>query len=744
MSLRIKLRHLVPAALIVCALVRLVFILAVPQLPVMWDARIYSSAALGLIGYLENPERFGHPELDSPADSSFYRARFDHTMNEYIEGEQIEWLYYNIPSVHEAQDYIFLSGPVYPLSLSAIFAANSGDDFLLVRILNIFIDCLSLLLLILISVKLFDIRAAVLAAVLFIFYQPFILMAGMVSPEPLTIMFILLILYLILCWYEKGDYRYPDMAGLILGILFLTKPTAALLCLPFGLGVIYDLWQERRRSIIGLSGSAIMFAIIVIPWIIINSIYYGSFSIRDPEYSDANIRSSSSIKYEGYDLDYTDVDFWIAPTAYSIKTNLFSYGHLLLKKTIRLWGKPYNDFNQRFILGSSLNSAWHLIIVIGGLFGAFMFITGPGKGRIFLLSIPLYYTLLHIIFHSLARYNLNPMPFLIIAASGALIAVGSYIHEKVNVKNLWGWLLFVAGILFILLFPEKWFIPLLGVKPGVIALVVLKAIILVALGIVLLVAVSSRIGHRAALKSITIPIIILLALLLFVGHPADSWTEWSCRLDKPDQKAGLRIYFPPDFRLGENDLVRVGIDLTTSKNCHSPFIITLNGDNAPLYIHRPPINRFYYNKMTYNVFETLYDFGQEEMRAWRFIPINTSVFNGYLDCHGFIDISIGTGAEMKAKGEFLNLYGNYKIGGVDSLNIPSLTHHSIERFVEKGDPRIWVDYKLSSDSAISYYIADDVSKRADSSDLSPSTGYQEGRYRIIIEVKRFDESRYYY
>ncbi|MEW5923754.1 MAG: glycosyltransferase family 39 protein, partial [Candidatus Zixiibacteriota bacterium] len=228
----LKFKQILYVLIAVCLIVRFTFILAVQQLPVMWDARIYSSAAIGLIHYLNKPDRFGHPENDTSADSTFFRAQFEYEMKNLIQGEQINWLYYTVPTSTEAQDFLFLSGPIYPIYLAVLFYVCPAGDFILVRILNVLIETLCLLLLVLIARRLFGERAAFLAGLLYIFYLPFILLAGMVSPEPMTILMILLTSFLILQWYDRQNAGYIYFIGAILGILALLKPTAVMLFIP--------------------------------------------------------------------------------------------------------------------------------------------------------------------------------------------------------------------------------------------------------------------------------------------------------------------------------------------------------------------------------------------------------------------------------------------------------------------------------------------------------------------------------
>lgn len=739
----LKFKQLLYALIAVCLLTRFIFIFGVKQLPVMWDARIYSSSAIGLIHYLKNPDRFGHPDIDSPADSTFFRAQFEYDMTDLIQGEQINWLYYTVPTSTEAQDFIFLSGPIYPIYLAALFYVCPAGDFTLIRILNILIDTLCLFLIVLVARRLLGERAAFLAGLLYIFYLPFILLTGMISPEPMTILMILLATLLVLHWYDKQKAKYVFYTGAILGILALLKPTAVLLFIPFGAALVYDYRKKITILISPVIKAAIPFIIILIPWIIITSAYYGRLSIRDPDYSGANFRSSSSIEYEGYDLDYTDKDFWTAPVLQTITNDPIGYAGLLIKKFARLWEHPYNDFGQSFIFGPQSAKVFHFLIVITSLFGILAFINNSQKGLIFLFLIPLYYTGIHVIFHALARYNLDAMPFMIIASAAVMIEIYDYLSEKTRHRQA-GMIirlsLALAGLIVIFLIPDRIVVPFMG-QAGAIMMVMIKTVILLIMLYFLFKELRSHMGRRAVPITI-LPAMILIITISIPSLSADSWAEWKCRLDSPEQLAGVRIYIPDNFRLQPGEPARIGIDLTGEKGTGQtghPIGLYINGQRSVLDLDHPPINEFYYKKMTYNVFQSILGVDSIQMPSWRFIPFNPEVFNQLLDEYGYIDIAVDNNNFGP-----LDLRGAYNIEGQPIVNMPSLTHSSIERYIEKGDPRIWVDYNLSSDSAISYYIENTGNRRIEFDDLSKSPGKQTGRYRIVLEIKRLNEARYYF
>ncbi len=641
--------------------------MAVDPTPVMWDARIYSSAALGLLYYGGNGDTFGHPESRPAADSAIQRADFEKTMAKYIQGEQIEWLYYYRPTVSQAEEYIFIPGPIYPLYLALIFLLSIGATFIKVRILNAFVDGFCVMLLMHIAEQLFGRRESIMAGIAYIFYLPFILLTGLISPDSITLLLILATFFMIIQWQQYRENKQIYLTGLLLGILALTKPTAALLFVPFGLGFI---WEDRKRlkENMGIIGKgALPFILVTLPWFIITSLYFGQPAIRDPNYSEANFRSSSSIKYEGYDLDYAEKDFWLYPVSYTISRDPLGYAGLLVKKFVRLWGQPYNDFKQSFILNPTLARIYHYLIIIPGLFGIMLFIIKKKPGLIYLFMIPLYYTIIHIILHSLARYNLNAMPFVILASSAVWMKIYDHVVELWKKKKI----LFITILSFVfctavLLLPGRLLVNYLGESMGVSLNIIVKLLAIVLPCLYLFKLLLKNYNRMAALRFISVPAVIFSVVIMVIGLSPDSWAEWKCRLSDAEKIAGVRIYIPSNFRLAPDNIARIGLDLSGTAGMSNQFVITVNGRTAQFTVGKPPLDVFYYKKATYPVFQALTGVTRDEMRYWSFLPLTGADFNKFLDENGFIDIQLTL---LPSPGSSLKVYGDYPIDGPDNLSI---------------------------------------------------------------------------
>jgi 4-amino-4-deoxy-L-arabinose transferase-like glycosyltransferase len=727
----LRLRHLLIGLAVLSLIIKLGFIFGKKQTPVMWDARIYSSVALGLIYKIQDGGAFGHPEKLSSSDSAFQQGQFDIYLAKYVTGEQIDWLYYKRPTMATAQEYLFISGPILPAFLTIFIWQNIFSDFTLIRIANAIVDTFSVLLLFLIAHQLFGRRIGLLASFLYIIYMPFTIICGMITPEPITMSLILAVLYVILLWYKHQNPRFLYIAGLALGLLVLAKPTASLLFFPFIVGFLIENKNKLKQILPFLAKAAIPFAAVVIPWFIMASLYFGKPAIRDPRYSEANFRSSSSIKYEGYDLDFVEKDFWTYSVSEMIIDDPIGYGKLLVKKFARLWSNPFNEFGQTYLIPHEALKSIHLVLIIAALFGIIYFISN-GYGFIYLLLILLYYSMVHIVFHSLARYNLNAMPFVIIASSAIFVKIFDGLYrifaERERHRFLAGNILSALAVISFLFIPLEIPVGILGHAVGVWLILAIKAVLLIGAIYYLyqwLLKISSK---TKAACSAFISGGILLIIMLVIGAAPENWAEWKCELDNPNQSAGVKVYPSKNISLSDIESVAIRADLSAQRETGNKFIISVNGAKSGFAIGEPPASLMYYKKATYPVFEKLMDIHKEEMRHWSYFRIPGSVFKELIDRDGFIDISISAAGADK-----ITLYGNYPIIDGDSILIPDLYRSSIEKMIDKGDPRIWQKYPLSSDSAISYFVSDMKSDNR-SIDLTPSFGNQVGRYRIYIEA----------
>jgi len=355
-------RNWIIVILLVSAVFRIGYLSFGKILPVMWDARRYASAAVALISYIDHsgPDTFSSERED--------RYRFKHYYEKYIQGEQIEWLQYTPHTLTEARDDLYFSGPLYPFFLSVIFYLAPTADFTFVRIFGILIDILCNWLIILIGFRLVGRKAALVAGVAYAIYFPFIHSSTMLLLETSTSFLILSAIYCLMRAYENDSRKFYVLAGIITGLMIINKPTAMLLVIPIGLGFYFYARKKLPWSVLinRLLYMATPFLLIFVCWGTAASVKYGQLALRDPSYSASNLRQSTSIEFEGYDLDKVERDFWTRSVVGDIVNDPVGFSVLLVKKFNRLWMRPYEDSRRDFIVPFDWMRVIHLILVISG------------------------------------------------------------------------------------------------------------------------------------------------------------------------------------------------------------------------------------------------------------------------------------------------------------------------------------------------------------------------------------------
>lgn len=714
--------------LFVALVMRFGFLLSQRVLPVMWDARLYASAALGLISYVDTPPG----GLSDNGEEG--RAQFNAYLKKYINGEQIDWLMYKQPTLKEARDLIYLGGPLYPATLAVLFAITPLQDFTVARILGILMDLLSTLLIIGIAYRLIGRSAALVAGALYAVYFPFTLASTMLLLATSTTFYTLLAVYLLLRAVEDDHRRQYVLAGLVAGLLVLNKPTATLLFIPLAAGLFLYGWRQRpmptlvNRVLLFLLPAMVFF----VGWVSVTSIRYGQLTLSDPQYSSANLKSSSSVEFEGYDLDRVYDDFQKRSLAKELTGNPLGYLILLAKKFDRLWAEPYNDFRRSIFLPAGFFDRLHVVIVVFGLIGLLALLVVKPRAAAWGWLIVLYYTAIHLVFHSLSRYNFVAMPFVILGAAWFIWDVGRHFaggesHPKYRI--IFALVLLIAAWFF----DQQWVNAAFGtgVTFNLVLLSLIGKVLLLAFAILMLTHFL-QIQTSGGRWLVTLVAALILTIPLATSTFArDAWTEFSCRLDKPGIKAGTRIYISRPPVVAENEALVAVIDMNSAAGRENTFTVWLDHDSTDYVQGKEPLRSFFYPKPTYRFYSLLTPIPIEEYRQYATIPLDAPKTIAEIDSLGYFNIAVAINSRVKEENNYVTLYGSYP-AHKNAGYIPSFRYTSVERFVERGDPRIpqWVNY--SSDSAKSYYIPRDTEMGPEKRDLSPSPGYQFGRYHMYL------------
>ncbi|RKX28124.1 MAG: hypothetical protein DRP47_05190, partial [Candidatus Zixiibacteriota bacterium] len=659
--------------------------------------------------------------------------------DKYIQGEKIEWLSYAPHTLTQAREELFISGPLYPFLLAIIFWLAPLADFTFVRILGILFDLGANLLLMIVGIRLVGRLPALLAGLAYAVYFPFVLSSTLVLLDTSTIFWMLLTLYLLIRATEGNSRAYLFWAGVVSGLLTLNKPTAMLLAIPLIAGLYFYVRKKWPPALFikRMLWYAAPLAVIVAGWVTVTSVHYGQLAVRNPSYAASNLRQSTSIEFEGYDLDIVEDDFWSRSITKDIIADPIGFVGLIVKKFDRMWRRPYNDFKRSLVLPWQADEVMHLILVFFGLAGLLLLSRLEFGLVAWLVFIIGYYTVIHLVFHSNSRYNLNAMPLVFLAA-GHFVALlwSSWQQDTVNK----GWRL--AGALVLLLaawqFKPDWVNAVFntGVSHGmVIACLVLKSGLL-SLGLLLLGKILVYDGcPRGRLLLILGSTAVICVTGWTMTLARNNWSEFECRLTNPHQVAGTRLYISELPVAKDGEIFAVAVDINTDYGPDATFVLSAGSTEQRLSWEDIRLKKMFYPKPVYQHYAYLIPLGAEAFRQYVIMPVADSLIREYLDRYGYLDIKISLEHDNETDNGWLSLWGNYSCPN-DSQYIPgirftSINATSIERFIHEEDPRIHYPVKCLSDSTISYYISNDQDI-ATGKDLSPTPGVQLGRYNMFL------------
>lgn len=715
--------------LILAACFRIGFLMFTDLLPVMWDARRYVSASLGLISY-----------IDSSGDTDFTtdqedRYRFKHYNDKYIQGEQIEWLAYNPFTLTEARNELFIGGPLYPAAMAIIMWLTPANDFTVIRIFNIILDLLALWLLVQIAFRFIGKKGALLAGYLYAFYLPFTFMTSVLLLETSTTLLLLLSIYMLIKGVEVNRMTYFLASGLSAGLLIINKPTAMLLFIPVA---IWFYFYSRKQLQPKLILSRLLFfatplLVITVVWGGIATARYGQVVLRDPSYSEANLRQSSNIDFEGYDLDKVESDFWTYSIAEHITSNPTGYIRLLAKKAERLWSQPANEFHRFYLLPNSWWDFMHKILILAGLLGMMILLFKDfGVGSLMLLICG-YYTAIHVIFHSVSRYSFNALPLLFIAAAFLIIFWFEKITLPNNRKNIP--LISATIILFVtLIFDIHWInavfsIPLSETQTYIIYSV--KLIVATLTTIYLLKIVTPGL-HHTAITLTSLSLFIAVGIYYYsTSITRNEWSEYPVKISTASMKAGTRLYISEPPLTGSDEILAAVVDVYSGPGRKNTFTVRGGLHIEEFVGGEPPLLDLFYPKPTYKFYSYLEPKPIENFRQYAIIPLEPRMVHAYITQKGYFDIELAINERFNEENNYIVTSGRYPASG-DEEYIPAIRFTSIERYVHKGDPRIRYPVKIYSDSTKSYYIKRNQNSLAEDTDLSPEPGKQTGRYNIYL------------
>jgi 4-amino-4-deoxy-L-arabinose transferase-like glycosyltransferase len=332
--------------------------------------------------------------------------------------------------------------PGYPMILAGIFA-SFGDSLGPVRVVQALADTVSCFLLFLIGRKLFSPRVGLIAAGIFALFPAQILYVSILMTE--TLFTTLLLLFLWLCADDEVSWRHALIAGVVLGIGTLMRPT--ILLMP--LCVFTVRWLaggDMRKCARLLAVMGVMASVVLLPWLVRNYMQFGRVTLTSNTgvnfWMGNHAGASGAYSYpEGNPLRSVDDEFGrsdlgIALGMHFIRSNPVGEGVILAKKwahffSVDYWlllttryqpnfrsapnpGVVYGSFPAGRILAVHLPFACVLLL---GTFGFLCHAPGDRKRVLFLLSVCAYWLAVHLVFFAEARFRFPIVPLLMIVAA---------------------------------------------------------------------------------------------------------------------------------------------------------------------------------------------------------------------------------------------------------------------------------------------------------------------------------------
>ncbi len=702
-----------------CFALRVAYIISGAPTPVQFDARIYVSSAVVLPSLISHPSLIFDPQTQE-------LISYDLIYGDRLQGETVKWLYYAPPTFAQAVEGIFFTGPVYPAILSGLFAPD-WPDFTVARIFNAACDAATCALVFWLLLMTVGRGVGYLGAGLFALYPGTIIKCGELNLEPISALGVTLVVGLSIWALQRNRLRGLFWAGLVAGLLVLTKAALSLLIVFLAVAVIIAAKYGRKPVLKMLVPLGLGFAIPLLPWVLMVWGRYGAPGIRDPSYGSANFRSSNVLADRGYDLDRAREDFWTYPVFKEMVTKPGSYVHLYLEKFYRLWNRSYNDYRVPLLTGVGPQIWFHRLLAFLAVLGVFFWPTAENKalGLIPLAALA-YISVLHTVFHSLTRYALPAIPLFVGAAAVGVYTIRAHLRKPLT-PTQWG----TIGILLVLTYLSWSWLDvgivlglLRGMAPATGHMLVLGVRAAILIADIYAVCWLLRCIPRAKVAA-TAAVVGGLALLGARGIPQETWAEWSTKVYRPGQVIEREIVVPANYDWRPFEDVRLALDIQSGGG--EDFTLMVQVDTTIFSFSGGTFSRSFYPKLAYQPFLRAYGQRKEEIRQWIDIPVTRPQVQPLVDS-GRITIRLWV-ENGDPEQNFVHVYGNYRVDDWSDWEGPTFIHPSVERLYEEDDPRIWETIPRALIAAENRYVTADAST---TQDLSETAGRQTGDYRILL------------
>lgn len=327
--------------------------------------------------------------------------------------------------------------PLYPFLIAGIFKVF-GHSFFAVKMVQSIILALSVVLIFIIGKSIFNTPTGVIAGILASINPNFLRDVHFIMTENFfTFFFLLSIFFLIhaLIYEEKINYFF---FGISLGFTSLIRPTTVYFPIYLLFMCLFIFWKQRvhlKNIFKGLFVACLVSFLIFLPWVARNCLIHKNFvflSTQGPRVFAVSMHKISAT--ERSDINILSADF------YNRVERLTDYGRyqefkrlvkgyfsenpnaiwklikIIPKRLVALW-----SLKNTLILGSYLGFStpikFDFVVIPIAFLGIITGLFSKRKSSLLLISIILYFNLIHCVVIADPRYRVSFMPFVIIFAS---------------------------------------------------------------------------------------------------------------------------------------------------------------------------------------------------------------------------------------------------------------------------------------------------------------------------------------
>lgn len=695
-----------------------------PQVPVVWDAAGYHIQARTFLSAFKGF-----------SDRPFFEK---------------EW--------RRAYDMASFKGEIYPLFLSLVYYLG-GESAEAGRTAQAVLDSLACLLVYLISLHIFRRwKIGLAAGLLCAFYIPLIFSVGRLLTETLGIFLVLLMVWLLYRGISRKGHVIFVLAGLVTALAMVCR-TAFQYIVPFVLAGVYlsFLGEKKSRVLVRIGLYLFGVALLIAPRLHYTGKIYDSPLLSGSWRNGEAIYGGLHPETQGFQTEsvrpsaeLTEVleragrrrieqsDYYRAYLMFIARYPVRSAA-ILGSKVYSFWNRPYNDFHQTFLMPWDIFVSIHRLLLLFSLFG--IVLSWRYRPRNWLFLFVLAYLAAVALFADLEiRYGLPAMPFLLVMSALAfdtLFRAGRKALSGERALRIAPYLL-GCGLLFLLyrflsIARIRQFLPSAGVNFSRIVTVVLFALFWLSV-----IPLVYRLGRglfspRFSLATAGLPVLAVLASAYSYSWINPYWHEWSARLAEPGQIVRQVIELPPDIEnYRKVDLL---IDMQSGTGQGFDLDVTVDGKLARRFSRGLTMDWDHYirTRRAFNVYLQHHRLRLGDLKQWFTIPLSLEDLEG----KDKITVEIFISRTAGGAGDYVDVFGDYLPDGRPLFfQGPTWSRApadlSAYKYAVEDDWRLWTREEIRAPVTSSFYDGKEWSDE----DFSASSGTQDGRYRVFLELSR--------